>query len=293
MSEGKKDGKAEHDVILMTSAIGSPPSFLKITNHEERLHQTLCSLVRWIRDTSARTIVLCDGTMPPFDFSKVLKFAEEHGKTLEVIIFKESDNYLKYGKGYAEGEVLEYALEHSAHLSEGSSFYKVTGRTFISNFEEIRALHEKDEAVFASPAWSLMPVSAHDKHETHRNLSSRIHNAQTMGFTSAARMVFSKMERRLYNLFVRGEWSIREHRSVWTQFYKCDVAFFRKHLLKVYVRVSDLYNNIEHEYFRSMRGVPYTPMGVRLRIVGRNAGYDLLYDEDYAEDVQALARTLR
>lgn len=288
-----RNGQPERDVILMTSAIGSPPAFLKITNHEERLHQTLCGLVRWIRDTSAETIVFCDGTMPSFDFSKVLKFAEEHGKTLELLLFQESDNYLKYGKGYAEGEVLEYALNHSAHLAEGGSFYKVTGRTFIANFEEIRALHERDEAVFASPAWSLMPESKHDTHETHRNLSSRIENARAMGVITATRLILSNAERRLYNLFKHKEWSMREHRSVWTQFYKCDVSFFRKHLLKSYVRVSDLYNNIEHEYFRCLRGVAFTPMGVRMRIVGRNAGFDLQYDEDYAEEVQALARTLR
>lgn len=287
------DAKPERDVILMTSAIGSPSAFLKITNHEERLHQTLCSLVRWIRDTSPKTIVFCDGTMPSFDFSKVTRFAEEHGKTLEVILFQESDKYLKYGKGYAEGEVLEYALNHSKHLAEGGSFYKITGRTFIANFEEIRALHEKDEAVFASPAWSLMPVSGHDKHETHRNLSTRIKSAYELGFGTTARIHLGQMERRLYNLFTRKQWSLREHRSVWTQFYKCDVSFFRKHLLKAYVRVSDLYNNIEHEYFRCLRGVPFAQMGVRLRIVGRNAGFDLQYDEDYSEEVQALARTLR
>lgn len=290
---GARNGQPERDVILMTSAIGSPPVFLKITNHEDRLHQTLCGLVRWIRDTSAKTIVFCDGTMPSFDFSKVLRFAEEHGKNLEVILFRESDNYLKYGKGYAEGEVLEYALNHSKHLAEGGSFYKVTGRTFIANFDEIRALHEHDEAVFASPAWSLMPISGHDKHETHRNLSARIKNAHTLGFATAARILLGKMERRLYNLFTRGEWSLREHRSVWTQFYKCDISFFRKHLLKAYVRVSDHYNNIEHVYFQRMRRAPYTQMGVRMRIVGRNAGYDLQYDEEYSEEVQALARTLR
>lgn len=287
------DAKPERDVILMTSAIGSPPAFLKITNHEERLHQTLCGLVRWIRDTSARTIVFCDGTMPSFDFSKVIKFAQEHGKTLEVILFQESDKFLKYGKGYAEGEVLEYALNHSKHLGEGGSFYKVTGRTFIANFKEIRTLHEKDEAVFASPAWALMPISNHDKHETHRNLSTKIKSAYMLGLGTSARILLGHVERLLHNLFTHKEWSLREYRSVWTQFYKCDVSFFRKHLLKSYRRVNDHYNNIEHAYFQCMRKTPYAQMAVRMRIVGRNAGFDLQYDEDYSEEVQALARTLR
>lgn len=283
---------AEQDVVLITSAIGSPPLFLKITNHEERLHQTLCGLVCWIREPSARTIVLCDGTMTPFDFSKVARFAEEHGKTFEALLFQESDNFMKHGKGYAEGEVLEHALNHSKHLSDGGSFYKVTGRTFVANFDDIKKAHAGDAAVFYGPAWALMPDGGHEE-RTHVNLSSRIEHARAMGLGTLSRVLLARGKRLAKNALTRGEWSTREHDSVWTQFFKCDVAFFRRHLLKVYERVDDLYNNIEHEYHRTLRNVPYTKMAIRPRVVGRNAGYGLVYDEDYSDEVQAVAKSLR
>lgn len=282
----------EKDVILMTSAIGSPPAFLKITDHDERWHQTLCGLVRWIRDTSARTIVLCDGTMPTYDFSKVEKFAAENGKTIEILKFQESDNFMKHGKGYAEGEVLEFALNNSKHLSDGGSFYKVTGRTFVANFDEIKKIHAHDAAVFTGPAWALMPGGEHEKYMRTR-LSSRLESLRGMDTSAVARLFLSKGKTLVKNIFSRGEYSLVEHDSVWTQFFKCDVSFFRKHLLKVYVHVDDAYNNIEHEYFKRMKRVQYAKMAVRPIIVGHNAGYGLLYDEEYSKEVQEMAKTLR
>lgn len=279
------------DVVLVTSAIGSPPAFLKITNHDDRLNQTLCSLVRWIRDTSAETIVVCDGTMTPFDFSKVHMFAEKHGKTLEILTFQETDNYLRHGKGYGEGEVLEYAVNNSTHLADGGSFYKVTGRTFVANFDEIKKLHANNEAVFASPAWSLMPTDG--KTDTHKHLSTPFRNALKLGPARAARRAVSMARILTHNLLSRGVLSLRDDDTVWTQFYKCDVAFFRKHFLKAYRHVDDSANPIEHEYHRRLRRVPYARMALRPRIVGRNAGYDLPYDEEYSDEVRAVAETLR
>lgn len=151
------------DVLLMTSAIASPPSFQAIKDRYVRLRQTLCSLVEWIRHSDFQTIVLCDGTDPAYDFTRIRAYATEHGKTLETIIFQESDRYLTLGKSYAEGEVLERALTVSAHLKDNARFWKVTGRTFVRNSTEIAAAHTEDAAAFAGPAFSLMPKGAtHD-----------------------------------------------------------------------------------------------------------------------------------
>lgn len=149
---------AERDVLLMGSAIRTPTAFQAITDGDERLLQTLCSLIRWIRDTSIETIVLCDGSEPDYDFSRITVFAAEHGKTLETLLFrKENDQYATRGKSYGEGQVLEHAMAHSSHLKPGGTFYKVTGRTFIANFDDIRKLHAGDDTVFIGPASVMMP----------------------------------------------------------------------------------------------------------------------------------------
>ncbi len=151
---------AERDVLLMGSAIRTPTAFQAITDQDERLLQTLCGLVRWIRDTSIDTIVFCDGSGTDYDFSRITAYAADHGKTLETLLFtKENDQYSTRGKSFGEGQVLEHAVTHSAHLRPGGNFYKVTGRTFIENFDAIRAAHAGDDTVFTGPASIMMPKS--------------------------------------------------------------------------------------------------------------------------------------
>lgn len=239
---------AEKDVLLMGSAIRTPKAFQAITAADVRLEQTLCGLIRWIRDASVETIVLCDGSEPDYDFSRIVAFAKEHGKTLETLLFhKEEDRYETRGKSYGEGQVLEYAIAHSAHLKPGGTFYKVTGRTYIENFDAIKTLHTKDDAVFIGPASVMMPKGT---------------PADVFG-----------------------------RRSVWTQFYKCGVDFFSKHLLKAYLETNDNTNPIECEYFKRLQTVPHARFAVKPFIVGRNGGLDLPYDADFTEDDKALART--
>lgn len=234
-------------VLLMTSAIRSPNAFQAITDFDARLRQTLCGLIRWIRDTSVETIVLCDGTMPTYDCARIMAFAKEYGKILETLIFRESDAYLTHGKSYAEGEVLEHAIANSAHLAEGKSFYKVTGRTFVENFDAIAALHEGDGTVFTGPASTLMPK-----------------DTPTDAFGPE---------------------------SVWTQFYKCDVALFKEHLMKAYEATDDTMNPIECEYFRRLQNLPYARFAARPFIVGRNGGLNLPYDADFDAETIQLADT--
>lgn len=238
----------ERDVLLVGSAIRTPKAFQSITDHDERLLQTLCGLVSWIRDTSVSTIVFCDGSEPVYDFSRIVAYAAEHGKTLEILLFrKENDKHDTHGKSHGEGRVLEHALLHSAHLHDGGNFYKVTGRTFIRNFDEIKIEHAADDVVFTGPASTLMPVGT-----------------STDAFGP---------------------------RSVWTQFYKCGVAFFKDHLMAAYEGTHDKENPIECEYFARLQNLPHARFRIRPSIVGRNGGLNLPYDADFDEETATLART--
>lgn len=238
----------ERDVLLMGSAIRTSAAFQAIAQTDVRLEQTLCGLIRWIRDTSVTTIVLCDGSEPAYDFTRIGAYAAERGKTLEVLLFhKENDKHETHGKSHGEGRVLEYAMLHSTHLRDGGTFYKVTGRTFIRNFDAIRAEHASDEVVFTGPASTMMPIGT-----------------PTDSFGP---------------------------RSVWTQFYKCGVDFFKEHLMGTYERTHDMENPIECEYFARLQNLPHARFRIRPSIVGRNGGLDLPYDADFTDDDKAFART--
>ena len=44
---------------------------------------------------------------------------------------------LEQGKGYGEGEIIEYALKNSAFLHSEREFIKLTGRITIENLDAI------------------------------------------------------------------------------------------------------------------------------------------------------------
>jgi hypothetical protein len=57
------------------------------------------------------------------------------------------------GKGYAEGKLIEFALENSRLLAQEEGFFKCTGKIFCRNFQNIIALiqHHKLQGLF----WQL------------------------------------------------------------------------------------------------------------------------------------------
>jgi hypothetical protein len=54
------------------------------------------------------------------------------------------------GKGYAEGKLIEFALENSRLLAQEEGFFKCTGKIFCRNFQNIIALiqHHKLQGLF-------------------------------------------------------------------------------------------------------------------------------------------------
>ncbi len=76
-----------------------------------------------------------------------------------------------------------------------------------------------------------------------------------------------------------------------TQFYKCGVDFFTKHLLRAYLDTDDKTNHIECEYFKRLQTLPHARFTIKPFIVGRNGGLNLPYDADFDDETITLART--
>ncbi len=228
------------ETLVMTSAIETPQLlFLKVQNHDIRLFQTLCSLLAWLREPSIGIIVLCDGTMASFDFSPIVSYARKLGKTIEVLRFKESDDVMAYGKGYGEGQVMRYAIEHSVHLSENTNFFKVTGRTYVRNFQSICS-----SLVVESVAFSTMD------NQLRRNPLSRVRHWISV------------------NVLMRSA-NADTSKALWTQFYKMNVGFYKKHLLESYrnVRDNDGYY-LEHAFYDSLNNVSYASIAESIDVIG-------------------------
>jgi hypothetical protein len=130
-----------NDETLVMTATFRPADTpaLVVRDEDVRILQYVCALVSWARPAHVRRIVFGENSNTRFDFSKIVEYVESAGKQIEVIVFDGNKQSARYGKGYGEGEILEYVARHSRLLNDHPDFYKVTGRLFVSNFDLISA----------------------------------------------------------------------------------------------------------------------------------------------------------
>ncbi len=132
------------NVLIITGAIdiqNSDIPYTQLTETNQRLKQYLESLEFAIENyTSITHIIFCDSTNYAFDYSPIVERARQQNKVLEIHSFSgDKEKVRKQGKGYGEGEIMNYLLEHSEVLKKCDYFYKLTGRVIVKNFD---ALHQ-------------------------------------------------------------------------------------------------------------------------------------------------------
>jgi hypothetical protein len=128
-----------NETLVMTATFrpAADTPGLIVSDEQQRLFQYLCALVSWTRVAHVRRIVFGENSNTTFDFSPAVRYAEEAGKEMEVLVFDGNREVTRYGKGYGEGEILEHVYRRSRLLQAAPAFYKVTGRLFVSNFDAI------------------------------------------------------------------------------------------------------------------------------------------------------------
>ena len=122
-------------ILIMTASIKAAEiSQLSLTDTETRRKQYCYALQFYIQCKQFDKIVFCDNSNYFYEFDKEQKLAREKKVQLEILKF-DSDyvSVEKYGKGYGEGEILKYVIEHSKLLEAEDFFYKVTGRLVVKN----------------------------------------------------------------------------------------------------------------------------------------------------------------
>lgn len=129
------------DTLVMTATVrpAADTPGLVVAGERERLLQYLCALVSWARPARVRRIVFGENSNTAFDFSPVVRHLEAAGKDVEVVVFDGNRDVARFGKGYGEGEILAHLHRHSRLLRAAPSFYKVTGRLFVANFDAVSA----------------------------------------------------------------------------------------------------------------------------------------------------------
>lgn len=118
--------------ILLTSSVEAMDTSGKLNDPDLRIKYTLKSIDQWGRINPCGRFIICDGSN--FNFSEIVR-AKFPSLKIECIHFL--NNYemlLKHGKGFGEGEIIQYAIKNSSLIDNADAFVKCTGKLWVSNY---------------------------------------------------------------------------------------------------------------------------------------------------------------
>ncbi len=125
-------------ILIITSCIAPPPQDnLALSEPKKRLQYTKESLKKILCSKVFDKIVICDNSSYTFGNS-ITEEALRNGIKLEVLSFMgDFDKVKDQGKGYGEGEIMEYVINNSVLLKDENVFCKITGRLYVDNIDKI------------------------------------------------------------------------------------------------------------------------------------------------------------
>jgi hypothetical protein len=118
--------------ILLTSCVIVSDHSVSLKDENLRIRLTIESVDKWLAVSPNLHLVICDGSN--FDFSRIVleKFP---GAQIECLFFQNNKELVSvHGKGYGEGEIVNYALQNSVYLQGSDFFAKCTAKLWVENF---------------------------------------------------------------------------------------------------------------------------------------------------------------
>ncbi|MEA5537193.1 hypothetical protein [Crocosphaera sp. XPORK-15E] len=266
--------------------------YVKLRDNKERLFRYLCGLVSWIKFTKISAITFCENSNTDYDFTNIIEFANYHDKQLEVLVFDGNQNTKKYGKGYGEGKILDYAVNHSQFLVNNpeKNFYKITGHTFVENFDNISERHLGLQNVFDKNSMDKKYLFL-EKAPWDFMFDQQIY---TMSLPERFKLMKRSIAKYVFHLSL-GQWRGRPHikSKISTRFYKCNVGFYKTYLINAYKKVNDSQGYfLEKVYGDELEGKDFVSFLEPYRFVGiSGTGGNLLSGAvDYTPEIQSIAQ---
>jgi hypothetical protein len=123
--------------LVIPSSVYVSAGYTRLRDHGQRLEQYVEAIGWYIRETKLEKIIVCDNS--GFQYPGALvDIAAAHGKQLELLSFTgDSALVAEYGKGYGEGQIMEFVLANSRLIKEVEGFLKVTGRLKVVNIDRV------------------------------------------------------------------------------------------------------------------------------------------------------------
>lgn len=126
--------------LVITSTVHVNSDLTILVDPAVREQQYIDSILYYLKSPYLAAIVVCDNS--GFDFSAnswLMEAATRSGKQIEVLCYEgEKKQIAAKGKGYGEGQMMAHIFNESRLIkSAGPSFFKVTGRLLVLNFDAI------------------------------------------------------------------------------------------------------------------------------------------------------------
>ena len=120
--------------ILITSSITPHDTAVKLADPQQRLFHAIESIEQWIKIAPKSRLVLCDGSN--FDFEPIVKERFPYA-SIECLCFEnDALKIADFGRGYGEGEIVKFALNHSVYLRDSDAFAKCSSKLWVENYAE-------------------------------------------------------------------------------------------------------------------------------------------------------------
>lgn len=127
-------------LIIVTATIkpSSDVPFLKLSNVNERLEQYIESIIKLFDCENIEKVIFCDNSNYVIDCNRLYESAKLKNVSFEYLHFKgDSSKVSSKGKGYGEGEIINFILENSKLIIGENYFFKLTGRLRVANLNKI------------------------------------------------------------------------------------------------------------------------------------------------------------
>jgi hypothetical protein len=134
-------------LVLITTASNPPEGVyaLRMTNVATRKITAKAAVFFWAA-LGVQKIVIADATgQTLLDESDVLLLNQMGLEVEQVHYLQDNERVIEKGKGYGEGALIKFALEHSKLLQTVDHFFKSTGKVYCRNFFEIKSLIQKNK----------------------------------------------------------------------------------------------------------------------------------------------------
>lgn len=108
---------------------------LCLTDEVERKKQYIDAIAYFINDTKIKNIIYCDSSGAEEE-EMLIRLAQGNKKNFEWLSFEgNAEAVVNQGKGYGEGEIIQYILENSKIIEQCNYFIKITGRLIVKNID--------------------------------------------------------------------------------------------------------------------------------------------------------------